>query len=626
MSAVALASLSPSPPRLLPLLVVIAVITVGCGGQGNVRKAAPPPDPIASANRLLAGGSYAAAAQAYLALANDADEHAARRYTALAALASRDAGDAEGAAAARALLPPLDDATDPVTQTVHLCALTDSDDTAAAATLAASIRVSPLTPYQRGHYARCAATAAGANGDEATAAARWVESWRYPLPADRREALSTATWRALAGLEQGVLAAAVDASDGSDRAWYELALTTQRAQFDPPQYAELTEAWQQRYPGHPATALIPGLLERAEALSVRPRRIALLLPLDDALADAARAIRDGFIAAWHDDSRNASRPTVKVYSSTSSPLPEVLAQIRADGCDFIVGPLRKEAVTALNTDSDNAINTLALNVTGTASRTGLYQYGLAPEDEAVQVARHALAQGRRALLVTADTPWGERLRDAYQRTWTELGGDIVGDVRYHNDTESYGSAVRRGLGVHLSELRHAELRKALSLPLHFEPRRREDVDVVLLAGFTSDAQQILPQLRYFRATGIPVFATSHVYGGGLTAARNVDLNGITFGDMPWLFGIVDRPLYDVVRRDWQRRADRYARLFGFGIDAYRLLPHVARMRMQPTLRLPGVTGDLWVDGSGIVRRNLTWLNVVDGIPTLVNYRSNRGAL
>ena len=111
----------------------------------------------------------------------------------------------------------------------------------------------------------------------------------------------------------------------------------------------------------------------------------------------------------------------------------------------------------------------------------------------------------------------------------------------------------------------------------------------------------------------------------MTATRNVDLNGINFGDMPWLFGVVDRKLFDVVRRHWPRRADRFARLFGFGIDAYRVLPVLARMRTQSTLRVPGASGELWMNSDGVLRRNLTWLKVVDGIPTLLSYGNARGA-
>ena len=88
--------------------------------------------------------------------------------------------------------------------------------------------------------------------------------------------------------------------------------------------------------------------------------------------------------------------------------------------------------------------------------------------------------------------------------------------------------------------------------------------------------------------------------------------------MPWLFGTVDADSYGLVRRSWPGPAQTYTRLYGFGIDAYRILPFLSRMRARPTMRVPGVTGDLWMDADGVLHRNMSWIKFVEGVPTAID--------
>ena len=602
------------------VIAAIGLITCGCGPQGNVRERVQPPDPLTEANRLLNQGDYGAAAAAFRALASNDDTAQATRMKALAALAYQDAQDF---GSADALISEIDDkAAKPVPAAALAKArsMLHASFPSDAYAIAKDLDETALDAYQRGVRNRVMGAAALMTNDVTAAANAWASAHHYPYPADQSEVVVQSTWRAVSRLSESELVSRLSTTDSLAQGWYSLAHVASQSLFDHAQFVQESETWKQQHPGHPAMALVEELVERSEMMSVRPRQIALFLPFNDTLGVAAKAVRDGFFTAWFSDPRIASRPLLKVYSSAAGDIVAAYGQAVSEGAELVVGPLRKGLVEALRNEAELSVGLLALNVIDATSSTsgsppGLFQFGLTPENEARQVARRARSRGTRALIIAPDSAWGRRLMAAYADTWEQIGGAVLAQVFYADEAEAYSDAVKRALNIDLSEARASGLRRKLAVPVETEPRRRADVDVILLAGFPDNARQILPQLRYFRAENVPVFATSHVYAGGTDAERDGDLNGLVFGDMPWLFGAADVDTFNLVRRNWPVETNNYARLYGLGLDAYRIIPYLAKMRYQQGLRIPGVTGVLWMDYDGIVHRQMTWLKFVNGLPT-----------
>jgi hypothetical protein len=620
-------------PLRISLIGLAALITCACTSQGNVQdeaSPAPAPDPLAVADQLLTRGDYAGAASAYAARAAQLPATDAAHANALAALAFQDAGDSAHAVTALASLTPGSEEREPLATLAQARAQLLDGHADIALGLASKVQVSGLSPYARGVQTRVVAAAASALGDFASAAPAWVQSFQLPYPAAQQTAMTQSAWTALNKLPParlGELLAATAADPGSN-GWYALTAIAQQSSFDADGLRQKIGEWQQRYTGHPAAALIDGLLERATAAGTRPKRVALILPFDQTLGGAARAVRDGFMTAWFSDTNVQARPAVSIYTNSGDNILEDYQRAVSDGADFIVGPLQKNLVERLKTLPDLPVGVLALNVVeskpGAAPpHAGFYQFGLTPEDEASQVARRAYTGGSRALIIAPNSAWGARLTGAYNKAWQELGGTVLAQISYSDSADAYPSAIRRALNIDMSEARAAALRRTLGIPLHSEARIRADVNVILLAAFPNNARQLLPQLRYFRADTIPVFATSNVFNGN-TKTDDVDLNGLVFGDMPWLFGTIDPESYRLVRRSWPGPAQTYTRLYGFGIDAYRILPFLTRMRARPTMRVPGVTGDLWMDADGVLHRNMSWIKFVDGVPTAIGENDSIG--
>jgi outer membrane PBP1 activator LpoA protein len=145
----------------------------------------------------------------------------------------------------------------------------------------------------------------------------------------------------------------------------------------------------------------------------QPAQIALLLPVSGRLAGFGTAIRDGFMAALFDArAQSQAVPAVRIYdTNTGGAFIDIYRRAIADGAQAVVGPLEKPQVAALFSQAPSQalpVATLALNRTDMTSAppANLYQFGLAPEDEAVSIAHYGQTAGyRRALIVT---PAGEQ--------------------------------------------------------------------------------------------------------------------------------------------------------------------------------------------------------------------------
>ena len=611
-------------------LWVALICLVGCGPEQAVRVAAPPPDPTATAQTYLSTGNYTSAAVEYQRLASSADGAKANRYLMLAALAYQDANDFD---TANALLaePPIDDPTARTLQALANARTLVRERLAERAL--EQLRLAPLgqlTPYLRSIHHRTEGQAEVLLGHYARALDVLLAADKGSLPQDQLSALQYDIWNAVSHLNDNELTTLANTASPIVAGWGELALIAKNHMDDSAAFPDHMEQWKQRFPHHRAQPeLTERLLELTESLSVRPKQVALLLPFDTRFADAAIAVRDGFLTAWYSDPRIDLRPIVEIYDTGETDVVQVYERAVSEGADFIVGPLRKSDVQTLADKGDLAVPVLALNTAdavsvNTSDPAGIfarrfYQFGLVPEDEARQPADRAWSDGyRRAIAFAPESDWGERLLKAFAERWRDLGGVMLNQSTYASDTEAYATSVKQALNIDLSEARAAALRKLLRTQIEFEPRRRKDVDFIFLTGSPIDARQLLPQLRYFRAEDVPVYATSQIFSGVIDADHDQDLNGVIFGDMPWLVGAADTDSFNAVRRGWGDDAKTFRRLYALGIDVYRVIRHLKLMQLQQGKRIPGATGSLSLDADGRIHRTLTWLQFNDGVPTLIS--------
>jgi outer membrane PBP1 activator LpoA protein len=164
------------------------------------------------------------------------------------------------------------------------------------------------------------------------------------------------------------------------------------------------------------------------------------------------------------------------------------------------------------------------------------------------------------------------------------------------------------------------MQRWLGRNLEFEPSRRDDIDAVFLAARPVQAQGIRPQLQFHHAGDLPIYATSHAWQGALTASQVEDLKGVMLADIPWMIGsgMGDSPDRDTVALYLPKSRSGYARLYAMGIDALRLVPHLKRLQSSRYESLDGVTGNLYMDETNQIHRQLVWI-ALDKEPNVLGY-------
>jgi len=432
-------------------------------------------------------------------------------------------------------------------------------------------------------------------------------------------------WELLANLsirslQQLIPAPAPDVLSG----WMELVKIAKAYQLNPIELKIQISKWQQNFISHPIQqAMLDNLMLRKQEDVAVPDHIALLLPLSGHFAKASNAIRDGFIAAYYSQSTERSQ-TIKVYdtSAPSKSFTDVYQQAINDGAQFIIGPLRKQSIQQLLDVDTLPVPIMALNYIGLDAPppSNLYMFGLSPEEEARQVAQRTWLDGHiKAAALYPSGPWGERVYNAFKNQWESIGGIVVGQQTYASTKRDFSQPIRDLLEINSSKQRFRKLTTVLHRKIKFTARRRQDIDFIFLAGYPRQARQIRPQIKFYHAAEIPIYATSHVFTGNLNQERDRDMDGMIFGDMPWV--LTESTSHHGLRGDIEslisNAGNRLQRLYALGIDAFNIIPAINTLSNYSYERFDGETGSLSLDEYRRIKRQLTWVSFRSGRPSLI---------
>lgn len=368
---------------------------------------------------------------------------------------------------------------------------------------------------------------------------------------------------------------------------------------------EAVREWLTEHPEHPAALIPPVAVTRLLNEETEPVRVALLLPLSGPLARAGESVRDGFITASI-SANSANWLTITVYDSAAEPIPILYERMLAEGADLVVGPLQKSAVTTLS-ELNPELPVLALNYLdeGVPTVTGFSQFGLAIEDEARTIARRLQADGvTRALLFHNYDDWSLRAR----RTLTENadGTGLALTVQPFTDLRTITEAVGSAMHVAGSQSRRDELARLLGEELEFLPRAREDVDAVVALIDNTEANALVPALRFHFADHLPIYASSQTTRRA-RAGSLAELRGFHVSELPW-FLAGDR-VFAELAEPFDLDNNPFASLMALGSDAYRL---TERMSPEAEVVLLGSTGLLRQQADGRVVRELAWGTIAGG--------------
>jgi len=405
--------------------------------------------------------------------------------------------------------------------------------------------------------------------------------------------------------------------DSTTKGWVELALTTKKNQNNWQQLEQVYQDWKLLHPSHPAgETFLATLAKNQTELIKHPKHITLLLPLKSKFASAARSIRDGFLSA-HYDTNLQNRPQVSIID-TSTGNKTVWQHYQAaiqKGSDFIVGPLSKPAIEQLSKVKELDIPVLTLNYAEhqTSITDNLFQFGLLPEDEASQIAELAIKQGKKhAAVLTPATPWGQRLQDAFQQRFVKLGGEVRSTKTYQSKRNDFSNSITNLLNLSQSTQRYKKIRRTLGKSVKFEAYRRQDIDMIFIAGQPRAARSILPQLKFHHASDLQVYSTSHAFSGVADKSADRDINQLMYCDIPWV--LENNSIKTNIEKNWPQTSKRYSRLYALGADAYHLIPYLGRLKARSGERFTGYTGNLYLDPLLRIHRELIAAQFINGVP------------
>lgn len=434
-------------------------------------------------------------------------------------------------------------------------------------------------------------------------------------------------WSSLSRLPADTISQLTQDSNNNyqEQGWFELADGLHKS-GDLEQKSNAISRWRTLWENHPASDNPPSALEALNSQNRDIRHIALLLPQSGPLSKPARAISEGFLTAYYNaQSEGTDVPMITLLDASSITEPYQLSnEINLRQIDMVIGPLDKNYVQKLSNSMDMPAPILALNYAENSNQnSNLFQFGLSAEDEARQAANQAWNDGhRQAAVLTADTNWGRKVANAFREEFIRLGGAV--HTRAQFSEGSYDLTISQLMNTDQSRARAKVIRKLVRQKVEFEEHRRQDLDMVFLSALPNDARQINPTLSFHYANDLPVYATSHVYGGLPNAMTDQDLTGIRFIDSPWSLA----PPSTNKRSLSQQRKDvdsRFGRLYALGLDAFQLHPYLLQLAALPQSSIDGETGRLSVADAGRVKRTLNWAIFDQGVPRLLTTPAQPGA-
>ncbi|AFT96507.1 putative lipoprotein [Alteromonas macleodii str. 'Balearic Sea AD45'] len=433
---------------------------------------------------------------------------------------------------------------------------------------------------------------------------------------------------------------------------------TEENASSPKKLAKSLQQFKQVYRGHVLENALPeNVIEATQLTDAGANDIAVLLPLSGRLARTGQVVKNGIMAAYYTDVEKRQDehllPRLRFIDTNEVDTQHLLSEI--GDTKFIIGPLLKDTVERLIPSLPLGVNVLALNrpdelpdnasakglTTGSsnpaiaddalASGTGLAvddtqnelhslglptslnYYGLAPEDEAKQLAEFIFNKGYRApIVIAAQSSLYQRMDDTFKKHWRILNNQEnkqranITSVSF-NDSNSLREGITQALDVAQSNERINQIEYMTNDEVYNMPRSRRDIDAIVAFASPQDTELLNPiieaSLNPYDGKQVPVYATSRSmdYDSGKNQWR--DLQNVHFIDMPWLMPSHSwQPLQQEVEQAWQNQNTMQKRLFAFGFDAYQLLPQLGMLNTLKYLSHEGLTGTLSLNQQGEVIR------------------------
>lgn len=592
-------------------LLLGACETTGLGGLGGSGQS--------RAERLAEAGQYNEAAAEYIYLAASASDAEKDRFTLLAVENWLDAGDTQRARSAFADVarPANDGALAALWSTNSVALALYRGEADAALNILEPLSRRPLSQRDRLRVDALRADAWIQKQDPARAIEIMTQRETWLNTRTAIENNRNRLWQGLLISNPQVLReAAMGVQNPETKGWLSLAALAASTGQQGIAWGNGITRWRSTNRNHPAAGLLGDLQIPDAAELDYPRQIALLLPLSGRSTAAGKAVQNGFLGAYFATAGALDdRQTIRIYDVASEGGANAAYEMAVnDGAEFVVGPLLKSSVTELANDTLVPVPLLTLNYLDddTLAPPGLYQFALAPEDEAASAARRALQDGyTRAVALVPGNNWGRRVLQSFATEFEGLGGTLLDYRNYTPDVQDFSNDIENLMSLTGSVQRYQRMRANIRGNLQFDPRRRQDAEFVFLAAASAPGRLLKSQLKFHYSGDLPAYSISSV--NSMDGRSNADLNGVMFADAPWLIDPQAwiRYLPQTYAEYWPAER-RLGRLHAMGFDAYSLVVALYASRGAEIAEIDGASGKLSIDQRGRIHRELAWAQFQNG--------------
>ena len=424
----------------------------------------------------------------------------------------------------------------------------------------------------------------------------------------RKKQLAERIWSSVKKLPLGYAETlARTANNEEELAWWDLAARLLNP-LTPTLQHRGWNIWRAKNPNHIANKHPP---PEVSLMRNAPTTIALLLPQSGPLAEASRAIRDGFITAYWSTQLNNEievnqKQKILIYDTYANSMEDVVSRAEADGAQVILGPLSKSNVRSMTT-LNTAIPTIVFNridptlveqasVTNRSNRQ-IPQFSLAVEDEVEELARRiTLERLTRIMVFTNEAPWSDRALAALSASLPKSAKII--SLTTLTDLKTVTMDVGRALGIQESFMRQNDIQRLVRREIEFVPRRRSDIHVAV--GFVGSREyaSLVAALDFHFGSDIPLFVTSAALRSDGPIKQK---NETQFVAIPLtLFPSSLRSELEIAFPDAKKHPSFYA----LGLDAYRLANHFERL--IGGISIPATTGNLRLSRDSSIHRVPAW--------------------
>jgi len=236
-------------------------------------------------------------------------------------------------------------------------------------------------------------------------------------------------------------------------------------------------------------------------------------------------------------------------------------------------------------------NSLVMNHSGRSVNQfkGSKIFNIYRDQDLQKMLLHAKQKGSLRTLVIDDdtTKDGKKITDL----WTKLGGTVVARKSSLESSENQ-ELISKILSIEKSATRNRKLSRVIGIKTEHQPRKRTDVDSIILSTTLENARSLKPALEYNFANLLSVYLIPSWAERENLSIKELDLERITIVDSPLMLNQTVKPLgLEGIKR---------SREFSMGYDAYEL---VLLLNTSNNFRYKGMSGLITKEGSSFKRES-----------------------